>query len=247
MDVPAPADNPLGRPSPMEIWHMTASDRADGGFETKAAITSMVGGLCVEWLGPNEYLLGTTGSHVLQATQNIYETGLSTGLVSFSLQTAVGATVAWTLSRYPDAIDKFQDRMRRVKNWEEESAESPSLAKRIGRQIIRPLLIGSAINLVMEAPKNEKKSFGENMRRVIGWSAIVGAGVSFIGTGGAELIVEGEKHGFESLAHIIVNDILPDPLSYLTIAGTIYGTTRAIKAVRNKFFSQGHRTTVPEL
>jgi hypothetical protein len=261
---------------------------------TKAAIATMVGGLALEWLGPNEYALGTVGSHALQRTHNIYDTGAATGFTSFLIQTGVGFATAWALSRCPDAIDKVRERFNSNKKHEAEqplsiadeevsrdidrplitesdidlSLEMPEIEKRtliraavhmgrtavrktagigaeagraVGRTTIRtskaigrPLLAGSAVNLIMEARNSERKTRVQNMAKVVGWSAIVGAGVDLLSTGGAQLLIEGAKHGLEPQAHFVVSDVLPNPLTYLTIFGGIYGITKGVQAAKRK-------------
>jgi len=86
----------------------------------------------------------------------------------------------------------------------------------------------------MEAPKDERRTFAQNAVKVLGWSATVGAGVDLIGTGGAQLLIEGAKHGFEPQAHFVVSDLLPNPLTYLGIVGGIYGLTKGVKAAKSK-------------
>ena len=289
MNAEIPVENPA-KPSPLEIWRMTATDRAEGGIPTTLALGAMVTGLAAEWFGPNEYTLGTVGSHTFLHTHNIYETGAATGGASFLIQTAVGLTVAWTLNRCPNAIDKLQERWNRSKKPEKDplnddvdealsrpllvasgssltleapEREKKTLAqtaakmgrtavqkavtigteisgatKRTGKKITktigRPLVAGSGINLILEAPKKEREPFLRNAAKVVGWSAIVGAGVDLIGTGGAQLLVEGAEHGFESQAHFIVSDVLPNPLTYVAIVGAIYGATKGIKVAKGK-------------
>jgi hypothetical protein len=123
--------------------------------------------------------------------------------------------------------------MEHGKKTDEDPDRQLNIIKRIGG-VVHPLVVGSAIELAMKSPKSEKESFRTNVRKVLGWSAIVAGGVDFIGTGGAQLVVEGEKHGFVSLANVIVNDVLPNPLTYVTIFGGAYGISKGAKAIKNK-------------
>jgi hypothetical protein len=285
---------PLPLEMPLAIWKMTASDRERGGPLTAVAIGATTTGLAAEWSGPNEWALGSVGSHVFQLTHNVYETGAAMGGASFAIQAAVGLTAAWALNRCPDAVDKVRELQQRLHDKKRLKKEASSLssvqevgsaidspvlaesstaltleapegekksqlaqaaaklgrtamqkaatvgtelgkaAKWTGRNIGAPLLAGSAITLIMEAPKGERKPYSHNAAKVLGWSAVVGAGVVMLGAGASQLLAEGEALGFGPQARFMVSDILPNPLTYLAIFGGIYAATKGFAAAKRK-------------
>jgi hypothetical protein len=194
-----------------------------------AMLGGLVAGLAFEWGTGNEALLGLVGSHVLEASnasgsggvESSAEAAFATGLVSFAEQSILGIGMAINVAIFPNVVTKFSDRFLKKDKHTGPKHKKQSVISKLGEA----MTFGSQIS-IMKDNVHERKPLRKNVIKALGISSLVGAGVVGIVGASAGILEFGAEHGLENQAHIVVNDVLANPLAYLGTYVTVKGVSK---------------------
>jgi hypothetical protein len=199
------------------VYRDARHENKDSSLKGKATLAAALGGTAFEWTTGNEALLGFVSSNAHKLADNPLITGVATGGVSVAEQGTLGLLMAGAIHYYPRTAQSIRNNLS-SSTKEENSNTSPSSKK---KRFFNSMLLGASADLAFENAK-QPHTDKENVKRVLGSAAIVGAANTVLFSAISGTLVAAEKAGFESEADTFV-DVFSNPLTYVGLYGAILG------------------------